>query len=134
MMPAASCGGVRARGDSHDGHDAHSAPETAAAEANAALITGAYDAFGRGDVQNVFAVLAEDIFWHVPGRGPLSRDYRGHAEVRGFFEHFMSLSKGTFRIKSTRFSPSATGSSYCARKPRSAPAKAGLLRMSTFGS
>jgi ketosteroid isomerase-like protein len=74
-------------------------PETAAAEANAALITGAYDAFGRGDVQNVFAVFAEDIFWHVPGRGPLSRDYRGHAEVRGFFEHFMSLSEGTFRIK-----------------------------------
>lgn len=68
-------------------------------EANAALITGAYDAFSRGDVQGVFAVFAEDIFWHVPGRGPLSRDYRGHAEVRGFFEHFMSLSGGTFRLR-----------------------------------
>jgi hypothetical protein len=32
-----------------------------------------------------FSVLAEDIFWHVPGRGPLSRDYQGHAEVGGFF-------------------------------------------------
>jgi uncharacterized protein len=73
--------------------------ETVVTEANAALIVGAYDAFSRGDVPSVFAVLAEDIFWHVPGRGPLSRDYRGHAEVREFFEHFMRLSNGTFRLK-----------------------------------
>jgi uncharacterized protein len=73
--------------------------ETAAAEANAASILSAYDAFSRGDVERVFAVFAEDIFWHVPGRGPLSRDYRGHAEVLGFFEHFMTLSNGTFRIQ-----------------------------------
>jgi ketosteroid isomerase-like protein len=46
----------------------------------------------------VFERLAEDILWHVPGRGPLSRDYRGHQEVLGFFEHFMQLSGGTFRI------------------------------------
>jgi ketosteroid isomerase-like protein len=73
--------------------------EITAAQANAALIKSAYDAFSRGDTQSVFAVLAEDILWHVPGRGPLSRDYRGHAEVAGFFEHFMGLSEGTFRIK-----------------------------------
>jgi ketosteroid isomerase-like protein len=73
--------------------------EITAAQANAALIKSAYDAFSRGDTQSVFVVLAEDILWHVPGRGPLSRDYRGHAEVAGFFEHFVSLSEGTFRIK-----------------------------------
>jgi ketosteroid isomerase-like protein len=73
--------------------------ETAASETNAALIISAYDAFSRGDIQSVFAVFAEDIFWHVPGRGPLSRDYRGHAEVLGFFEHFMGLSGGTLRIQ-----------------------------------
>jgi ketosteroid isomerase-like protein len=44
-------------------------------------------------------VLADDILWHVPGRGPLSRDYHGQAEVLGFFEHFMQLSQGTFRIQ-----------------------------------
>lgn len=73
--------------------------EIAAAQANAALIKSAYDAFSRGDTQSVFAVFAEDILWHVPGRGPLSRDYRGHAEVAGFFEHFMGLSEGTFQLK-----------------------------------
>ena len=69
------------------------------AQANAALIKSAYDAFNRGDTQSVFAVFAENILWHVPGRGPLSRDYRGHAEVGGFFEQFMGLSEGTFRIQ-----------------------------------
>jgi hypothetical protein len=70
----------------------------AAAEANAALIKSAYDAFSRGDTKAVFAVFDKDILWHVPGRGPLSRDYHGHAEVGGFFKHFMGLSGGTFRL------------------------------------
>jgi len=73
--------------------------ETAAAKANAALIKGAYDAFSRGDIPGAMATFAEDIFWHVPGRGPLSRDYRGHAEVLAFFGHFMELSGGTFRLQ-----------------------------------
>jgi ketosteroid isomerase-like protein len=73
--------------------------ETAAAQANAALIKSAYDAFSRGDTKSAFAVFAENISWHVPGRGPLSRDYHGHAEVAGFFDHFMGLSEGTFRLQ-----------------------------------
>ena len=72
---------------------------TTTVETNAALIKGAYDAFARGDVAHVFAVLAEDILWHVPGRGPLSRDYRGHTEVGDFFQKFLGLSSGTFRIQ-----------------------------------
>jgi ketosteroid isomerase-like protein len=67
-------------------------------QANQALIERAYDAFARGDIPTVMDTLAEDILWHVPGRGPLSRDYHGHAEVLGFFRHFMELSEGTFRI------------------------------------
>jgi len=70
-----------------------------AAKANAALIKSAYDAFSRGDIPGATAAFAEDIFWHVPGRGPLSRDYRGKAEVLAFFGHFMELSGGTFRLQ-----------------------------------
>jgi ketosteroid isomerase-like protein len=66
---------------------------------NAALIRRGYDAFAHGNIATVLAILAEDILWHVPGRGPLSRDYRGHAEVLGFFGRFMELSGGTFRIQ-----------------------------------
>ena len=69
------------------------------AEDNATLIKSAYEAFARGDVAQAFAAFAPDILWHVPGRGPLSRDYRGHAEVGGFFQKFMELSSGTFRIQ-----------------------------------
>ena len=75
------------------------ASETNAPDPNAALIMRAYDAFGRGDMPTVFAALAEEIVWHVPGRGPLSRDYHGHAEVLGFFQHFTELSAGTFRLQ-----------------------------------
>jgi uncharacterized protein len=65
---------------------------------NQAIIEDAYAAFARGDIPTVLETLDEDILWHVPGRGPLSRDYRGHAAVLGFFRHFMELSGGTFRI------------------------------------
>jgi ketosteroid isomerase-like protein len=50
-------------------------------------------------MEGAFAVFAQDILWHVPGRGPLPRDYRGHAEVGKFFRHFMELSSGTFRVQ-----------------------------------
>jgi uncharacterized protein len=69
------------------------------ADANAALIRNGYDAFARGDVQGALAGFAPDILWHIPGRGPLSRDYRGHTEVLGFISRFMELSDGTFRIQ-----------------------------------
>ncbi len=69
------------------------------AEANASLIESAYEAFARGDIPKAMSTMAEDILWHVPGRGPLSRDYRGHAEVLGFFGLFTELSGGTFRIQ-----------------------------------
>lgn len=73
-------------------------PKTTIKQDNQALIERAYDAFARGDIPAVLQVIAEDILWHVPGRGPISGDYHGHAEVLGFFQHFMELSEATFRI------------------------------------
>jgi ketosteroid isomerase-like protein len=70
--------------------------EGSAAKANADLIRRGYAAFTRGDIAAVLAILAEDVLWHVPGRGPLSRDYRGHGEVLGFFGRFMELCDRTF--------------------------------------
>ena len=69
------------------------------AEANRRLIEGAYSAFARGDLAAVFQVLDEKIFWHIPGRGPLTGDYRGHQELLGFFQRFMQHSGGTFRVR-----------------------------------
>ena len=74
-------------------------PATSQTDANRRLIEDAYGAFARGDVPAVLGAFADDIAWHIPGRGPLSRDYQGHAEVLGFFQHFMELSNGTFNIQ-----------------------------------
>ena len=76
--------------------------EATTAQVNANLIRRAYDAFSCGDIEGAFAVFDKDIRWHIPGRGPLSGDYRGHAEVQAFFQHFMELSSGTFRLQVDR--------------------------------
>lgn len=65
---------------------------------NIEVIRRGYGAFGRGDVPAVLDILAPDIAWHVPGRGPLSGDHKGHDEVVGFFAATMELSAGTFAI------------------------------------
>ena len=65
---------------------------------NAQLLRQAYDAFARGDVPTVLQILADEITWHVPGRSPLSGDYKGHDEVVGFFTRSMELSGGTLRV------------------------------------
>ena len=70
-----------------------------AARANSDLIRGGYAAFARGDIAAVLAILDEDVLWHVPGHGPISRDYRGQGEVLGFFGRFMELCDRTFRIQ-----------------------------------
>lgn len=69
------------------------------ASGNRQLIERAYAAFAVGDIPTVLQTMDEKILWHVPGRGPLSRDYRGYQEVLGFFQHFTELSGGTFRIQ-----------------------------------
>ena len=68
-------------------------------EENRRLIEGLYAAFMRREIAAVFQALDDKIFWHIPGRGPLSGDYRGHAEVMGFFQRFMQMSGGTFRFQ-----------------------------------
>jgi ketosteroid isomerase-like protein len=65
---------------------------------NAQLIRDGYEAFARGDIPAVLELLGEDITWHVPGRSPLSGDYRGHDDVLGFFRRSMELSEGTLRV------------------------------------
>ena len=69
------------------------------ADQNAALLRRVYGAFAQGDVPAVLEVLADGITWHVPGRSPLSGDYKGHDEVVGFFKHTLALCGGIFAIE-----------------------------------
>ncbi|MBV8993157.1 MAG: nuclear transport factor 2 family protein [Pseudonocardiales bacterium] len=65
---------------------------------NAELVRRGYDAFADGDLATVLTILDQNITWHVPGRSPLSGDYKGHDEVKGFLTTTMELSGGTFTI------------------------------------
>jgi ketosteroid isomerase-like protein len=65
---------------------------------NAALIRQGYDAFAAGAIPSVLEVLHREITWHVPGRSPLSGDYRGHPGVLDFFDRCRRLSGGTLRV------------------------------------
>jgi ketosteroid isomerase-like protein len=65
---------------------------------NAEILGAAYAALAAGDVPAVFAVLADDITWHVSGRSPLAADYVGHDEVLGFFQALGERSNGTFAL------------------------------------
>jgi uncharacterized protein len=65
---------------------------------NGAIIRKAYEDFARGNIPAVFAAFDPAITWHVPGHGPLSGDFNGHAEVGGFFQRTMELSGGAFSI------------------------------------
>jgi len=66
---------------------------------NAELLRSGYEAFAKGDIPAALRTFAEDITWHVPGRSPLSGDYKGHDEVVGFFTKSMELSGGTLRVE-----------------------------------
>jgi len=70
------------------------------AHPNEDLARGAHAAFGRGDLgalQSQF--FAEDIRWHVSGRGALAGDYEGVAKVMQLFGRIFELSGGTARIE-----------------------------------
>jgi ketosteroid isomerase-like protein len=65
---------------------------------NAQLIREGYEAFALGNLPAVLELFDEDIAWHVPGRSPLSGDYRGREGVLGFLTKAMELSGGTLKV------------------------------------
>src|ERR1700748_950231 len=55
------------------------------ADANTELIQSAYEAFGRGDIAGVLAILADDIVWNSPDVLPQWVPISGKADVPSFF-------------------------------------------------
>ena len=49
------------------------------------LVTGAYEAFGRGDIPGVLDRLDPAIHWHVPTSVPHGGDFDGREGVGQFF-------------------------------------------------
>jgi len=64
---------------------------------NVQIVKQAYAAFGRGDIQGLLALLAEDIEWITPGEGlPVAGTHRGQAEVAAFFQKISEVLEITF--------------------------------------
>jgi ketosteroid isomerase-like protein len=69
------------------------------AHPNEDLLRRGYEAFAKADMPAVQAFFADDIAWHVPGRSPLSGDYKGAQEVLGFLGKSMEQTQGTFGLE-----------------------------------
>jgi ketosteroid isomerase-like protein len=65
---------------------------------NESLGREANAAFGRGDLNALQNYFAEDIRWHIPGRGPLAGHHEGIAQVMGLLSKISELSRGTARL------------------------------------
>jgi len=67
------------------------------AQENVQIVKDGFAAFGRGDMQGLLALFAEDIEWIVPGEGlPFAGTYRGRAEVVGFFQKISEMLEISF--------------------------------------
>ena len=70
---------------------------------NAALLRKGHEAFSKGDMATLTEVIAQDTLWHVAGKGPLARDYKGREAVFGYFKKLSELSGGTMKIEDHDF-------------------------------
>jgi uncharacterized protein len=66
------------------------------AQQNVQIVKDAYAAFGRGDIQGLLALFAEDIEWIIPGEWPLAGTYRGRAGVAGLFQKVSEMLEISF--------------------------------------
>jgi ketosteroid isomerase-like protein len=57
---------------------------------NAELLRGTYEAFGRGDIPAVMAVLDQNIVWNAPAVLPHAMTVNGRDDVGAFFQKLAS--------------------------------------------
>lgn len=65
---------------------------------NEDLVRRGYAAFGSGDIPTLNGLFSDDVIWHVGGRSSITGDYKGKAEVFGFFGRLAQETGGTFRL------------------------------------
>jgi ketosteroid isomerase-like protein len=66
---------------------------------NAAVIRRGYELFNTGDMEGLAQIFADDVVWHVGGRGVLSGEKRGRDAAFAYFGQLGELSSGTFRAE-----------------------------------
>jgi ketosteroid isomerase-like protein len=66
---------------------------------NQELISAAYDAFGRGDVEALGATWTDDVAWHLAGTHQLAGEHEGRDAVMAFLGRILEITGGTFRVE-----------------------------------
>lgn len=56
------------------------------------------DALVSGQLEDAFAVFADDVIWHQPGQNPLSGTIVGKEKLGAHLAQFGEKSNGTFRV------------------------------------
>lgn len=64
---------------------------------NVAVVRAAYAAFARGDLGALDVLIAPDVSWHVPGRGPLAGDHVGREAVYRLFAELAARTGSSLR-------------------------------------
>jgi ketosteroid isomerase-like protein len=65
---------------------------------NTALIAKYFECLQTGDFQTLGSLFADDVVWHQPGQGSLSKTYHGKEQLFALFGNFMKISEGSFKI------------------------------------
>jgi ketosteroid isomerase-like protein len=55
-------------------------------QGNVQIVKRLLAAVGRGDLQGVLALTADDVEWIIPGEWPLAGTHCGHAGLADFFQ------------------------------------------------
>jgi ketosteroid isomerase-like protein len=64
------------------------------------VVRALLDALEARDLAAIGELLADDVVYHFPGRGPVAGTYRGREEVLGLFGAFASLFDGPLELAS----------------------------------
>ena len=55
-------------------------------QGNVQIVKELFAAVGRGDLQGVLALTADDVEWVIPGEWPLAGTHRGHAGLENLLQ------------------------------------------------
>lgn len=66
---------------------------------NATVIRRGYELFNSGNMEELATIFADDVVWHVGGRGQLAGEKRGKDAAFAYFRHLGEGSDGTFHAE-----------------------------------
>lgn len=72
-------------------------------EENVALMKRGYEAFAKGDLEQIRALAHDDEVWATTGMGVFKSEYRGVDEVVGYLGELARSSDGTFKDEPLAF-------------------------------